>query len=1008
MMGLRCEVWALMGIAGVLAAASAAAPPDPSAEAPRYRGDHPVVAADDRPLLVAEAEEFRVISPGWQPQNWGSNYYAATLANTFLSRKAYLGAPAQCERSVASVTLQVPKNGRYLVLVRYEAVYRFETQFRVQLEQNGQVKLDRLYGARANPKIWAFRQKVVPEVAWDWGAVENVVWEGHDAFAELQAGAATLRLIADRQPEPAAQRHVDLVLLTTDVAQVQQRIEKENYLPLDGLLTQAGDVFVKVHNGGPALDLTVHPGTEHSPYWVHQRNWSPKKVTVKPGETSDWVEVGSLLDTLNDGQWMMSAGPGSRYALEFGVRTAAGKIESIRRFDNLSGGVTLAYDANTRYTRRIRLAEDVLYDLVAYLRQQPVVGKPPQRTLIYGYTFDPQPQNAKYTAARDEFLRLIGATAVDEQRRGPGRGYIDVRDVPTAKLEEYCQELRKKGEAPHIAVVSLGDEIGLGQPPANDHASFRAWLKERGLKPADLDPAFGDDWNKVTYDVAAATAKARPALYYWSKIYSYRYGIRQLKERTDILRRHLPNAGIGANFSPHGSHPYLGETYHWISVFRERGMTMPWGEDYIWQVPVASQQMSAIMLDMFRAGVRGQPEAKIHFYVMPHWPGNTPRSWRRQFYGALAHGAKVLNLFEFRPVQVAYTENHVSLPAMYQEVRQALHELGTCEDIIQDGQVRPAEAALWFSETADVWGDHRSPFDSGKRCLWLALRHSQMPLDVVVEGDDLKPYKALYLADRHVSRSASKAIAEWVKAGGRLMVTAGGGMWDEYHQPNSILAELLGVEQKEIVESKDIIRLEKQDLPFAEPVDRVRGESTNQPAGGDTPVWGVRVKAVVRAPDARTTLTFASDGSPAAVTRSVGQGQCRWLGFLPGLSYVQPALPKRPVDRGTTDDAYNHFVPTKFDVRAAALLQVPEVPRPVVCSENLVETTVIESKHGMLIPLINWSSGPVRELKVTLHLSAPMRAVSLASGKPVKSTTVDGRPTFVLDLDVADALILRP
>jgi len=41
---------------------------------------------------------------------------------------------------------------------------------------------------------------------------------------------------------------VDVVILTTDVAEVQRRIEKEGYLPLDGLLTQAGDLFVKLHN----------------------------------------------------------------------------------------------------------------------------------------------------------------------------------------------------------------------------------------------------------------------------------------------------------------------------------------------------------------------------------------------------------------------------------------------------------------------------------------------------------------------------------------------------------------------------------------------------------------------------------------------------------------------------------------------------------------------------------------------------------------------------------------
>src|SRR5262249_40126165 len=156
------------------------------------------------------------------------------------------------------------------------------------------------------------------------------------------------------------------------------------------------------------------------------------------------------------------------------------------------------------------------------------------------------------------------------------------------------------------------------------------------------------------------------------------------------------------------------------SVFREGGMTMPWGEDYVWQVPVCTQQVNFLMLDMFRCGVRNNLGAKIHYYVMPHTPGNTPASWRRQFYGDLGHRANVLNLFESRPVQAAYTENHTSDPAMYREVRKSLYELGQFEDVVQEGRVRPGVAGLWFSEAADVWDDNAAPFDAAKRTLYVA------------------------------------------------------------------------------------------------------------------------------------------------------------------------------------------------------------------------------------------------------------------------------------------------
>ena len=204
----------------------------------------------------------------------------------------------------------MPKAGRYLALVRYETVYRFETQFRLRIEQNGKQLFDRLYGARANVKIWAFKEKLKKELAWPWGAVENIVWEGHDAAVNLAAGRAKLTLVAGPQKGVnAARRNVDLVMLTSDEKQVKKRIDKENYLPLDGMLTQADDVYLKVHNnkGGAALSLTVPPATEHSPYWVHLRDWKPKTIAAATGQSTDWTEVGSLLDTLNDGQWLLTA-----------------------------------------------------------------------------------------------------------------------------------------------------------------------------------------------------------------------------------------------------------------------------------------------------------------------------------------------------------------------------------------------------------------------------------------------------------------------------------------------------------------------------------------------------------------------------------------------------------------------------------------------------------------------------------------------------------------------------
>ncbi len=980
-------------------------------------------------IYVCEAEEFQVQAPAqagaadWQAKRFGENYYAATFANSFLSRKAFLGAPEQCDETIATINVDVKEAGKYLVLVRYEAAYRFETQFRVQVEQAGKKVLDRLYGARNNLKIWAFREKLKTEVGWSWGAVENVVWEGHDAFATLAPGRATIRLIAGKQPEPAARRNVDLVMLTTDVDQVNMRIEKENYLPLDGMLTQSGDVFVRVTNqGGQPLTFTGKGAQgggnwqQHSPYWVHIRNWKVPTIAVEPGKTSDWVEVGSVMDSLANGQWFWTGN--GKYKAEFGVKSAAGKIESLATFTG-EGDLTLAADADTRYSRRLRTQDQVLYDLLDYLkRENPSPhGRTPERTLIYGYTFEPLDQNGKHAAAVAEFKKLfaLADTKGDETN---GRGYIDVRSVPTAKLEEYCQKLGP--QAKNIAVVSLGDEIGLPSPSgAAASDGFREWLKSQGVTVNSIAPGLNP--SAQLYSVDEATKKERPGLYYWSKRYQYHFGIQAIKERTDILRRYLPNAGIGANYSPHypQEHMFLGEVFKWVTVFREDGMTLPWSEDYIWQLSIGSPQMNGINFDLFRAANRHRPDRKIMYYVMPHMPNNTPNQWRRLFYGSLGHGMKIVDLFEFRPVHVAYTENHVDHPEMYRMVLGSFRELGLFEDIVQDGQVRAAEAAMWFSETGDIWGDSHGSFAAGKRALYTAIRHQQIPLDFVVEQDaldgTLSKYKVLYLTDAHVSSTASAKIAEWVNNGGVLLATAGAGMFDELNRPNKTLRDLLGVEPAALEEPEDSrITWIKQDMPFAKVIDqatmsdeRMRLISPRQDQKYTIPVVGVRGRFKAQT-DSEVDYSF-SDGSPAVVNRKVGKGSATYCGLLPGLSYYHPAIPLRPVDRGATDDAMVHFLPTQFDPEAAGLIASASatLARPVTCSNPLVESTVIHSKHGVAIPLVNWTRDPIAALEVTVNIATPTKSATLASGRPVKVEPFGTARKYTFDLGVADTLILR-
>jgi hypothetical protein len=105
----------------------------------------------------------------------------------------------------------------------------------------------------------------------------------------------------------------------------------------------------------------------------------------------------------------------------------------------------------------------------------------------------------------------------------------------------------------------------------------------------------------------------------------------------------------------------------------------------------------------------------------------------------------------------------------------------------------------------------------------------------------------------------------------------------------------------------------------------------------------------------------------------------------------------------------NHFIPTEFDPGAYHLVgsAATGVNRPVVCSEPLVTSGVIQSRAGTAIPVVNRSSRPVKGLTVSVNFQAPSGKAQLASGRPLIVRQQNEHREYQFDLDVADAIILR-
>ncbi len=975
--------------------------------AARYGRDaKPPVLQPDRPLVI-EAEEFLSADHTWQPREYGTNYYVSTFANTFLSRWAYLHAAAGHTGS-AERKIRVKRPGQFLLLVRYEAVYRFHTPFEVRVLQAGKEVFRRVYGRKDRPRIWAFRHGLADDVAWPWGANEQIVWEGHDAVVRLDAGEAVIQLVASAEPQPQADRHVDCILLTADRSDVERRIQSARYLPLDGLLTQAGDLWCRVSNHSVgALQVTLPPCIEHSPYWVHPRTWKARQFGLDSGQQSDWVEVGSLLDSLNHSVWIprFRAINGPRdYQLQLAVRAPSGKLQVV--FDERANHeqLRLYMSPAFRYVPLVYSTDQALPQLLRYLeeraRREPLPPGRLSRYVVYATSFTRLAHRPAYNKLVDRWWKLFPLVLPGAESRF---GYVDVRHLPTERLAAFCKELAKKGIADRIRVVSLGDEISLPSPTGDQTDAFRRWLQQQGVRPRDVVPG-ASEWGQVNY-LPPPDPKREPRRYFYVQRFRQRYGIEAIKRRTDILRNHLPNALIGANYSPHQGAHYLGEVYKWVEVFQDEGMTLPWSEDYIWQIPVASPQVAELSLAMFRAAVRDKPIRQIHYYVMPHWPGNHPRMWRRLFYAALGHGMTIANLFEFRPLPVAYTENYVNLPETYWQVLRACRELARFEDLVLDGQPVPGEVGLWFSTAADIWRDHSPPYAAEKRSLYVVLRHLQVPVEVVTDLDvkarRLDRYRILFLTDRHVARSVAEELLRWVRHGGVLVLTAAAATRDEFDQPLDLLYRPVGPAPAARVDEAVPIRFVKQDLAWARPMGQVSAGSA------EFPVFGA-IAPVSEGKQAETVARFA-DGSPAVRRVRVGAGQIWYFGFLPGLAAVHPSVAREPVTRGGDEQSLSHRMPTRFEAGTLDLLSavLEGYLPPVEARPRTVETCLIRAKAGSVLIAVAWQQSPC-EARVVVRVPVPRGRVETASGRPVRVRRLaDGALQLEWQLDAADAVIFR-
>ena len=1026
--------------------------------------------------LIAEAEDFTPLAPlenGWRPLPFRENYFASTFAITFLSRMGCLSAPEQTDPkapAVAEQKIDVPSDGSYFVLARYEQPYNFAVEFTVAVEQGGKVVYQKTYGRLEDAKIWAMNNhKRVPMERYPWGGTDNIVWQHFDA-APLKQGPATLRLIAAAQmdgPKPrinAAKRNVDVICLTNDVEGMKAQTKVRTYLELDGWLVQDGDLFIRLTNRGtvPTIPtIAPTPGGQHSPYYIHIRDWpttrilaqgqlvtplkyvlagprssavdagklapsldpvqfkavKPEEHGLKPGQQSGWVPMGQVLDALHNSTWTLNTKV--PLEVEFGVPDGKGGLKSVRKLDvtgntsfEMPGCVT-PNPAMARAFERIgqppviRTIDEALTWLLGEVKKFPKKGKVPER--FYIYQIGGFGSTLSYPIGR-ELIKALGDNTTlnpEGKKRNLAAHWSDPRPATIDALVKKYGGGDLAAGWKKLYIVSYGDEIHL-PAVAPTPQEFVDFLAKRGVK---LDGP------------ARYTTQRTDPLYYYSQLCAKEKGGARYAEGTAYYAKQ--GVLTGANYSPHAN--YLVTELDYIRTFKIGAMSMPWSEDYVWQIPDFSVQVIGYLTSAFRGGAKYHNNP-IHMYVMPHSPGNTPSDFRRSFYTVVAHGAKMVNYFCASPLATGATENYIATGdvPMWRAVHDCTHEAGAFEDYVMDGKVRPAKVGLLLSSVDDIMTNANNfafaMHNNERKAIYFALRHAQVPVDFLSEDDVIdglaKDYSVIYVTQQWLHSRAVTALKKWAEAGGTIVAHAGGGFLNEFNQLNPDTAALFGVKEQKLDRDPNLLKyileenkpfLTKQDLPLYVPFDQVQW-NTGKRELKDVPVivW----KQALTAGDGKVTATFG-DGKPAVIEKAHGKGKAILIGFLPGQAYLKSGLPVRPADRGGVDAAFTHFIPTAMnpDYRAAFTddLFATPVARPVTCSNTLVEATLIDTvkpQARLAVPLINYAGGPLKELTVTVPGLSSVKGIRSVERGKLQPTFKEGALTVTLPLDVADMLLI--
>lgn len=982
------------------------APQPAAAQAPKAGQDEATAPM----VVVAEGEKFTPQGPGWQVTHQNDSYGSHTYGGMWVTHGAGLGAAADSAGAAAVQQVQVPAAGQYRVWSKYQTPPYFQYLHKIEIIQNGKTVFSHIYGRAGTLRLWSF-SGTSDELWWPWG-VDHDAAEAPATMVALKKGTAEIRLTTVEPAQPAGDRFIDFVLLTTnpnDTYEGYQPYRIATPFALEALA--ATRLYLRFENAsGEPARLSITRAGHFQPQYGSARLEVPEK-DVAAGQWSEWTNIGPFCRLVHDeGLWLKLPEFNGQFRIQV-ARDAVGR--------DLVGDVTLTsgeaivipLEITWKPEARVRASRELAQELITAARGWPKAHpKKPQEILFFGAFRGTEPWVAELKDALGYNTDLP-----EGYERTPWEGLHS--HLPNEQQIKAFAD--KRDDTSTLRFVSFGDEISLGRidfkNPQNQE-KYRAWLKERGITQQELG---------TPIEQAQLTAEGDARAVWYSNLFNEQERFASFRQRTELVEQLLgKHVRTGANYSPHHLALCYGPVYQWVDIFKHRGMSMPWAEDYIFSVPEVPQILSW-MFAQLRCGAKYH-KLPIHFYVMPHAPGQETQFLRRNMLAAVGYGAKHIDSFWVAPAE-HFTENYVAwgYPDTFRTLHDAIYQTAAVETIAATGQVRPGKVAIVLSKATD-FNESRllvdkaaDPFASrcanapdklqqiicrkDQQMLYLALRQAQYTVDLlteddIAEGDALRDYEAVYFAGEWIDRRIIPKQREWVRQGGTLYATAGVGHRNQFNEPEPAMLELLGLKAVETTKNVAILRT-LLELPLLEPIDTIDWDGYKIAAMG--------MKQRLTPADAEVLATW-SDGTAAATVRSLGQGQVCTIGTLAGNTWMRTGVRAVPFARGGRKNLYN---PDRFDSACQRLVRLAveaaQIEPQAACSRQGVEATLIDHAQGTLATLVNWGNEPARQVAVRVRVPFEPREVrSVATGRKLPVEYESGVAQFTLDIADADYVLL--